>query len=73
MPDTTPFTRYLGCFTPGGSSPFLSMGPKHRGSASPIGWAPMHTTSLRIPPMPVAAPPYGSIAEGWLWLSILRA
>ena len=29
--------------------------------------------SLRIPPIPVPAPPYGSIAEGWLWLSIPTA
>ncbi len=27
----------------------------------------------RIPPTPVAAPWYGSIADGWLWLSILMA
>ena len=26
-----------------------------------------------IPPTPVAAPSYGSTAEGWLWLSILKA
>ncbi len=29
--------------------------------------------SRRIPPTPVAAPWYGSTAEGWLWLSILNA
>src|SRR5205085_2187804 len=30
-------------------------------------------TSRRIPPTPVAAPWYGSMYEGWLWLSILNA
>ena len=29
--------------------------------------------SRRIPPTPVAAPWYGSIAEGWLWLSMRMA
>src|SRR5215212_5061893 len=29
--------------------------------------------SRMIPPTPVAAPSYGSTAEGWLWLSILNA
>ena len=56
-----------------GISWVVSMGPKHNGSTSPMGCAPMQMTSLRIPPIPVAAPPYGSIAEGWLWLSILSA
>src|SRR5437667_9330202 len=26
-----------------------------------------------MPPIPVLAPPYGSIADGWLWLSMCRA
>jgi hypothetical protein len=30
-------------------------------------------TSRMHPPMPVAAPPYGSIAEGWLCVSTLKA
>ena len=29
--------------------------------------------SRRMPPTPVAAPWKGSMAEGWLWLSILKA
>ena len=29
--------------------------------------------SRRMPPAPVAAPWYGSIAEGWLWLSMRSA
>ena len=29
--------------------------------------------SRRMPPTPVAAPWYGSTADGWLWLSILNA
>ena len=32
----------------------------------------MAMTSRMIPPTPVAAPWYGSIAEGWLWDSILK-
>jgi hypothetical protein len=38
-----------------------------------MGRAPMVKTSRRIPPTPVAAPWYGSMAEGWLWLSMRRA
>ena len=38
-----------------------------------MGLAPMEKMSRRMPPMPVAAPWYGSIAEGWLWLSIRMA
>ncbi len=33
---------------------------------------PMVKTSRRMPPTPVAAPWYGSIALGWLWDSILK-
>ena len=33
----------------------------------------MVNTSRRMPPTPVAAPWYGSTAEGWLWDSILNA
>src|SRR3954471_3035021 len=32
----------------------------------------MVQTSRRIPPPPVAAPWYGSMKLGWLWLSILK-
>ena len=42
-----------------------------RGSA--IGRAPMAMMSRRIPPIPVAAPWNGSTADGWLWLSTLKA
>ena len=38
-----------------------------------MGRAPMVKTSRRIPPTPVAAPWYGSTAEGWLCDSILKA
>ena len=37
---------------------------------SAIGRAPMEKMSRMIPPTPVAAPWYGSTADGWLWLSI---
>ena len=37
-----------------------------------MGRAPMVNTSRRMPPTPVAAPWYGSMNEGWLWLSILK-
>ncbi len=38
-----------------------------------MGRAPMVKMSRRMPPTPVAAPWYGSIADGWLWLSIRMA
>src|SRR5450759_3260933 len=62
MPATTPSTWWLeaGC------------GPKRSESSSAIGRAPMAMTSRMMPPTPVAAPWYGSIAEGWLWDSILN-
>ncbi len=37
------------------------------------GRAPMVKMSRKIPPTPVAAPWYGSIADGWLWLSMRMA
>src|SRR5881227_719208 len=37
-----------------------------------MGRAPIVKMSRRMPPTPVAAPWYGSIKEGWLWLSILK-
>ena len=43
----------------------------YQGAAT--GRAPIAKTSRRIPPTPVAAPWYGSTAEGWLWLSTLKA
>ena len=47
--------------------------PKRSASRTAIGRAPMVKMSRRIPPTPVAAPWYGSTADGWLWLSILKA
>jgi hypothetical protein len=37
-----------------------------------IGRAPIVNTSRKMPPTPVAAPWYGSMKLGWLWLSILN-
>ena len=47
-----------------------SSGPKRSGSISAIGRAPIEKMSRMIPPTPVAAPWYGSTADGWLWLSM---
>src|SRR6266567_2684784 len=47
-------------------------GPKRSESSSAIGRAPMAMTSRRMPPTPVAAPWYGSMADGWLCDSILK-
>ena len=41
--------------------------------ASAIGRAPIAKMSRRMPPTPVAAPWNGSTADGWLWLSTLKA
>src|SRR5438874_1380996 len=38
-----------------------------------MGRAPIEKTSRMMPPTPVAAPWYGSTAEGWLWLSMRTA
>ena len=38
-----------------------------------MGRAPMVKMSRRMPPTPVAAPWKGSMKDGWLWLSILKA
>ena len=40
---------------------------------SAIGRAPMEKMSRMMPPTPVAAPSYGSTADGWLWLSMRSA
>src|SRR5438552_7417835 len=50
-----------------------SSGPNRSGSMTAIGRAPMEKMSRRIPPTPVAAPWYGSTADGWLWLSMRMA
>src|SRR5579863_6735578 len=62
MPATTP-SKW--CFDSGS-------GPKRSELSSAIGRAPIVNTSRRMPPTPVAAPWYGSINDGWLWLSILK-
>ena len=38
-----------------------------------MGRAPIVKMSRRMPPTPVAAPWNGSMNDGWLWLSILKA
>ncbi len=48
-------------------------GPNRSESSSAIGRAPIAKMSRTIPPTPVAAPSYGSIADGWLCDSILNA
>ncbi len=47
--------------------------PKRSESSEAIGRAPIVKMSRRIPPTPVAAPWVGSMNDGWLWLSILKA
>src|SRR5258706_3748903 len=47
-------------------------GPKRSESSSAIGRAPIAFPARMIPPTPVAAPWYGSMAEGWLCDSILK-
>src|SRR5712691_8088371 len=49
-----------------------SRSPNRRESSSAIGRAPIVKMSRRMPPTPVAAPWYGSMNDGWLWLSILK-
>src|ERR1043166_950397 len=49
------------------------IGPKRRELRRNSGRAPIVNISRMIPPTPVAAPWKGSIALGWLWLSILNA
>ena len=51
-----------------------SGGPKQKTSVFRIGFAPRPVPSgSRItPPMPVPAPPYGSMADGWLCVSTLK-
>jgi hypothetical protein len=49
-----------------------SRGPKRSESSEATGRAPIVKMSRRMPPTPVAAPCFGSMKEGWLWLSILK-
>ena len=64
MPATTPAIR---CRVFGSSG-----SPKRSAFTLAIGRAPMVKTSRMMPPTPVAAPWYGSMKLGWLWLSILK-
>ena len=64
-PRTTPSTRCRVRASDGS--------PNRSASSTAIGRAPIANTSRRIPPTPVAAPWYGSTADGWLWDSILNA
>src|SRR5436853_6513082 len=52
---------------------FDIIGPKRSEFRQNSGRAPIVKMSRIIPPTPVAAPWNGSIALGWLWLSILNA
>src|SRR5262249_61166421 len=64
-----------GCSTPGGSvSGGVSGGAKQKTSVLQIGFAPRPVPrgSRMTPPRPVFAPPYGSMAEGWLGVSTLN-
>src|SRR3954465_16002900 len=65
MPFTTPANRYL---TRGDSRD-----PNLNELSRAIGRPPVVNTARRIPPTPVAAPWYGSTADGWLCDSILNA
>ena len=47
--------------------------PNRSESSTAIGRAPIAKMSRRMPPTPVAAPWNGSTADGWLWLSTLKA
>ncbi len=70
----TPLAIRRGWSTPSGSGRRReSGGPKHKTSVMAIGrWA-APSTSRITPPTPVLAPPNGSIADGWLWVSALTA
>src|SRR2546423_14931452 len=66
---------FLGCSTPGGSSSGgVSGGAKQNTSVLQIGLAPrpVPSGSRMTPPMPVLAPPYGSMAEGRVCVSTFK-
>ena len=44
--------------------------PNRSPSSMHMGLVPADMMSRMMPPTPVAAPPYGSTADGWLWLSM---
>ena len=62
MPATTPSIRYRLRLSAGG--------PNRSEFSKAMGRAPMAKMSRTMPPTPVAAPSYGSMADGWLWDSI---
>ena len=70
-----PSATRRGCSTPAGtaSAPGSSAGAKQSTSRQAIGRAETPSTSRTTPPTPVLAPPNGSSAEGWLWVSTLMA
>ena len=70
MPSTTPANSRRLAFA-ATLSPWI--GPKRRELRLNTGRAPIVKMSRMIPPTPVAAPWNGSMALGWLWLSILNA
>lgn len=49
-----------------------SAAPNRSGSITATGRAPIARMSRTMPPMPVAAPWYGSMYEGWLCDSTLK-
>src|SRR5579862_101582 len=61
--------------TPANSRRFFALesGPNRREFRLKTGRAPIVKMSRMMPPTPVAAPWNGSMALGWLWLSILNA
>src|SRR5665213_127666 len=65
MPFTTPLTSHLVRSS--------ARSPKRSELSCAMGLAPMVKISRLIPPTPVAAPWYGSSADGWLCDSILNA
>src|SRR6059036_3897907 len=77
MPETTPVKRRR--LSANFDFRFLDfefvvlIGPNRSELRQNSGRAPIVKISRMIPPTPVAAPWNGSIALGWLWLSILNA
>ena len=75
MPETTPANNRRLCFTAGETCPSADalIGPNRSELSENTGRAPIVKMSRMMPPTPVAAPWKGSMALGWLWLSILKA
>ena len=70
-PECTPLSTLEGWNKLSGISPCQSGGPKQNTSVFAIGLAPnpVPKISRLTPTIPVIAPPYGSNAEGELWVS----